>query len=251
MVKTFLAAEWRHLLMLNYPVERKLLAPLVPAGVELDEFAGVCYVSVVGFLFLRTRVFGVVFPFHVNFEEVNLRFYVRQRAPEGWRRGVVFVKELVPRRAIAFVARALYGEPYAAVPMSHRIVAANSLTTIRYEWKRTGRIESVSAAIAGEPALVAPDSLEEFITEHYWGYNAHRGRSTQYQVEHPKWRVWTALDPQFEADVATLYGPAFVEPFAGPSASAFVAEGSEVIVRRGAVIPTEAERNGGIPRRSR
>lgn len=236
MGKIFLTAEWRHLVMLNYAVERKLLAPLVPQGVELDEFEGVCYVSVVGLLFLKTRIFRVAFPFHRNFEEVNLRFYVRHRAPDGWRRGVVFVKELVPRRAIAFLARTLYGEPYFAVPMVHKTATAAGLTTLRYEWRRGGRDEFLAATMEGEPASVREGSIEEFITEHYWGYNTHRDRSTQYQVEHPKWRIWAARGPQFEADVRTLYGAGFVEPLNEPPLSAFVAEGSAVIIRRGTLL---------------
>ena len=229
----FLTAEWRDLVMLNYPIERRLLAPLVPPGVELDEHAGVTYVSVVGFLFRETRVFGFGFPFHRHFEEVNLRFYVRHRGPEGWRRGVVFVREIVPRRAIATLARLFYGEPYVAFPMSHQVTHPGEGMTCRYAWKRDGREEFVAASAEGAPGLVAPGSLEEFITEHYWGYNVHRGRTTQYQVEHPSWRVWRASEARFEASVAGLYGADFVEPLAAEPASAFIAEGSAVTVRRG------------------
>ncbi len=229
----FLTAEWRDLVMLNYPIARALLAPLVPPGLELDEHAGVTYVSLVGFLFRETRVFGLGFPFHRHFEEVNLRFYVRHRGPEGWRRGVVFVREIVPRRAIANLARLFYGEPYVALPMSHRVTHAGEAVSCRYAWQRGGREELVAAGAAGPPGLVAPGSLEEFITEHYWGYNAHRGRTTQYQVEHPAWRVWQANEARFEADVAGLYGEAFVEPLTAEPASAFIAEGSAVTVRRG------------------
>ncbi|MEO8439755.1 MAG: DUF2071 domain-containing protein [Spartobacteria bacterium] len=238
MSAVFLSAEWRHLVMLNYPVERTLLQPFLPPGVELDDFAGTTYVSVVGFLFLRTRVFGIGFPFHRNFQEVNLRFYVRHRAAEGRRRGVVFVREIVPRRAIAFLARSFYGEPYSAFPMSHAVEREGDALSCRYAWRRKGREEFVSAEGRGAPDLVAPNSLEEFITEHYWGYNAHRGRCTQYQVEHPPWRVWRATAAAFQADVASLYGPDFVAPLSAPPASAFIAEGSPVVVRRGS--PLEA-----------
>src|SRR5260370_5549294 len=114
--------------MLNYLGEPRVLAPLVPAGTELDQWNGATFLSVVGFMFLDTRLFGIPIPFHRNFEEVNLRFYVRRKSPEGWRRGVVFVKELVPRMAVAWAARALYNEKYKAVPMSHRVerCASNS-----------------------------------------------------------------------------------------------------------------------------
>lgn len=230
---TFLTAEWRNLVMLNYAVERTLLEPLVPPGLELDEFDSTNYVSVVGFLFLRTRIFGIAFPLHRDFEEVNLRFYVRHRAAEGWRRGVVFVREIVPRRAIAILARRFYGEPYVAFPMSHAIEREGDRLRCRYAWRRNGRDEFVSAAAGSPPAIVAPGSLEKFITEHYWGYTARRGQCAQYQVEHPPWRVGRATDALFEADIAGLYGPGFAAPLSAPPSSAFIAEGSPVIVRRG------------------
>ena len=235
--RIFLTAEWRHLVMLNYPIERAVLAPLVPRGLELDAFAKITYVSVVGFLFLQTRVGGIPFPFHRNFEEVNLRFYVRHRAPEGWRRGVVFVREIVPRRAIAALARLLYGEPYSAFPMTHSIEQSADQLRCRYEWRRKGRREFIAAAASGAPRPIEPGSLEEFITEHYWGYTARGGRCTQYQVEHPSWRVWRATNAQFEADVSSLYGDNFVATLGAPPASAFIAEGSPVSVRNGSSLP--------------
>src|SRR4026208_556537 len=93
----FLTAEWRRLAMLSFEIDPRVLSPLVPAGTELDEWQGRTFASLVGFLFLDTRVFGLAVPFHRNFEEVNLRFYVRRMASDGLRRGVVFVKEIVPR----------------------------------------------------------------------------------------------------------------------------------------------------------
>ena len=121
-VKPFLTANWRYLAMMNFVVDPAILAPFVPAGTELDFYEGETFISVVGFLFLDTRVLGISVPLHRDFEEVNLRFYVKRKSIEGWKRGVVFVRELVPRRAIAAVARVFYGERYAAVPMRHSIV---------------------------------------------------------------------------------------------------------------------------------
>ena len=220
--------------MLSWEVDASLLAALVPRGCELDAWEGRTFVSVVAFLFLRTRVLGLAIPFHHDFEEVNLRFYVRRRVEGAWRRGVVFVKELVPRRAIALVARALYGENYVAVPMRHSIVAADGSTTLAYEWWRGARWEGVSAIVSGAPSLPPDDAEETFITEHYWGYSRQAsGATLEYQVEHPRWRVWRATRSALSCDVASLYGPPFTSALSSPPRTAFVADGSPVLVRRG------------------
>jgi uncharacterized protein YqjF (DUF2071 family) len=232
MTRTFLTAEWRHLAMLNYAMDPSVLKRFVPSGMELDSYGGDYFVSVVGFRFLNTKVLGVAFPFHRNFDEVNLRFYVRRHAPEGWRRGVVFIRELVSRRAIAYVARACYGEPYSALPMRHSIEHTPERMSVEYSWQRQGRWELLSATAEGQSKPIENGSLEEFITEHYWGYTARNAVCSEYQVEHPRWQVWRATEAKLEADVSTLYGASFAESLSSRPASAFIAAGSWVIVRR-------------------
>ena len=235
--RVFLTAEWRSLAMVNYVVDPAILAPFVPAGTELDEFHGKVFVSMVGFLFLKTRVCGVPFPWHQNFEEVNLRFYVRRRVPgeSGWRRGAVFIREIVPKIVIATVARVLYNEPYLACPMRHRVTASADATEAVFDWRHAGRWHSLAvSAEGGEPLAIAPGSEEEFITEHYWGYNKQRdGGTMEYAVEHPRWRFWRGRDYRFDCDVASLYGQAFVPFLTARASSAFVAEGAPVQVRQG------------------
>jgi len=240
-MREFLKAEWRYLVMLNYAVSPDLLLPHVPNGVELDTWNGRNYVSMVGFLFLRTKVLGFVFPFHVNFEEVNLRFYVRKRTADGWRRGVVFIKEIVPRQIIATVARAFYNEPYAAMPMRHSIDKENGRLrhggAVEYGWRHQGCWNSLRAITAGDAYLPAEGSEEEFITEHYWGYTAQRnGNCTEYCVEHPRWNVWRVEKAALQCAVASLYGEKFVAPLGSKPQSAFVAEGSPIAVSKAAAI---------------
>lgn len=230
MSRVFLTAEWRHLAMLNYAIDPAVLRPFVPAGTELDAFQGTTYVSVVGFQFLRTRVLRIAFPFHQNFEEVNLRFYVRQRCGDEWRRGVVFVRELVPRRAIAFVARAFYGEPYLAMPMRHRVEHGPAGFTAHYEWRHRHEWEGLETSGRGEAQEIEPGSLAEFITEHYWGYTTRAKGSSQYEVQHPRWRAWIGAEARLQADIGRLYGPQFVEALSAPPASSFLADGSPVAV---------------------
>jgi uncharacterized protein YqjF (DUF2071 family) len=233
--KEFLTAEWKHLAMLNYEIDQSVLAPFVPAGSELDLWNGKNLISVVGFLFAKTRVFGIPIPFHRNFEEVNLRIYVRRRAEDGWRRGVVFVKEIVPRAAIALTARKLYNEPYITLPMAHRIEAeCGTVKSAEYSWRFSGRQNSLKLTTRGDAQPLTEGSEAEFITEHYWGYNAQRDGSTlEYRVEHPRWRVYDVADAKLDCDVAGLYGEQFRESLSRKPSSAFLAEGSAVTVYKG------------------
>ncbi|MBI3415245.1 MAG: DUF2071 domain-containing protein [Verrucomicrobia bacterium] len=235
MPKIFLTAHWKHLAMLNYEIEPSALAPFVPAGTELEPWNGKMLVSVVGFLFLDTRVFGVPIPFHRDFEEVNLRFYVRRKAEDGWRRGVVFIKEIVPHASIAFVARKIYHEPYVALPMAHRIEGTPGLLkSVEYSWRSGGRPNTLRLAARGEAQLLRERSEAEFITEHYWGYNAQRDGSTlEYRVEHPRWHVYETGEAYFDCDVANFYGVRFRDSLSCKPASAFLAEGSLITVYRG------------------
>ena len=221
--------------MLNYEIEPAALAPFVPAGTELDSWEEKTFVSVVGFLFLRTRVFGIPIPFHRNFEEVNLRFYVRRKSEEGWRRGVVFIKEIVPRPAIALAARKLYNEPYVALPMAHRVeVLAGLLKSAEYSWHYAGRQNSLKMTVSGQAQPLREGSEAEFFTEHHWGYNAQRDGSTlEYGVDHPRWRIYDVSDAELNCDVAGLYGEQFCESLGRTPSSAFLAAGSAVTVCRG------------------
>jgi uncharacterized protein YqjF (DUF2071 family) len=237
----FLTADWRWLAMLNYEIDPARLAAFVPAGAELDFWNGKTFISLVGFMFQNTRLWDIPIPCHRNFEEVNLRFYVRREAGNEWRRAVVFIKELVPRLAIAWTARIFYNEPYIALPMSHRIETAGAeIKFVKYSWKFSGLEHSLQLTTRGGAQLLRTGSEPEFITEHYWGYTAQRDGSTlEYQVEHPRWRIWEAQEAKLDGDVANFYGKQFTEILVRPPTSAFLAEGSAVTVRKGVRINHE------------
>ena len=234
--RPFLTARWEHLVLLNYPCPAALLAPLVPAGTSLDPWHGQTLVSLVGFRFENTRLAGVPIPGHRAFDEVNLRFYVRRVAEDGaLRRAVVFIRELVPRHAIAAIARWLYNEPYLAVRMGHAIdLDAQAGGAVAYRWQHQGRRFAIGASVTGPAQPLVAGSEAEFITEHYWGYTRQRdGGTLEYEVAHPRWAVWTADTARFEGAADRLYGPDFAQVLAGPPQSAFVAVGSPVSVFHG------------------
>jgi uncharacterized protein YqjF (DUF2071 family) len=227
-----MTAEWNWLAMANYAVDPSLLNPLVPRGTELDSFDGLTYVSLIGFLFNRSRIFGVPIPLHQSFEEVNLRFYVRR----GEKRGVVFIRELVPRFWVAAIARLGYNENYRSVPMSHRIHAdqVNEGIEAEYAWGAGPHRCSLRVAAEGPSFLPVEGSLSQFITEHFWGYAAQQDSgSKEYEVQHPQWPVHNAREVQVEGDHSHFYGDAFGAVPKGPPDSAFLAVGSGVKVYKG------------------
>lgn len=231
----FLAAEWRHLAMLNYEVDPGLILPFVPAGTELDRWNERVFVSLVGFRFLKTRLFGCVpIPLHSNFDEVNLRFYVRRQVGGEVRRGVVFVREVVPRWAIAFVARTFYNENYVALPMAHEIRTVADRLRVEYRWRSGKSWSGISLETDGDSELPGEGSVEQFITEHYWGYAAQTdGGCVEYRVTHPSWKVWQVQRSAFEGDAERTYGKDFAAVLANQPHSAFLAEGSAVNVMQG------------------
>jgi uncharacterized protein len=233
--RIFLTAEWQNLLMLNYAVAPQLLEPHVPAGAELDSYQGKTYLSLIGFQFNRTRVLGFAIPFHQNFEEVNVRFYVRR----GSRKGVVFIRELVPKRAIAAVARWVFNENYSRVPMSHKIELRSDGEVTRAEYTWRVRQEPCAMWIETESPgfLPAEGSESQFITEHYWGYAAQKdGGSLEYEVQHPRWLVWKSKQAGYSGDATAIYGPELANILLREPDSAFLANGSAVTVHKGARI---------------
>ena len=231
----FLRAEWRNLAIMSWPIDAALLAPRVPAGTELDLWNGQALVSVVGFRFLRATLLGVGVPGHRDFEEVNLRFYVRRRGPEGWRSGVVFLQEIVPLKAVAWTARAFYGERYVAWPMTHRLEPDpdGRVRRARYAWRRGEREERIEVAAPARPSPIREGTLESFVAERSWGYTALKDGTLEYRVEHPGWCVARAEEAVLDCDAAGLWGHEIGAALMGRPLGAFLADGSPVAVYPG------------------
>jgi uncharacterized protein len=234
MKSAFLKAEWRKLLMVNYAVDQKVLQRHLPHKTAFDHWNGQCYVSLVGFMFLNTHVKGLKIPFHVNFQEVNLRFYVRYKDQGFWKRGVVFIKEIVPRPAISLIANAIYKEHYETLPMSHQWQTNDHILTVAYRWKKQDEWNTIQINTVLESSDIEAGSEEEFITEHYWGYTRINDHATaEYGVEHPRWRVYEKINYSIDVNFAVNYGEEFSFLNHESPKSVFLAEGSEVTVRVG------------------
>jgi uncharacterized protein YqjF (DUF2071 family) len=238
MTTPFLSARWERLIMLNYVVDPAILQRWLPAHTELDIWNGNCYVSVVGFMFKDTRVKGFKIPWHINFEEINLRFYVRRTMPDGTvRRAVVFISEIVPKFAIVWVANTIYRERYSAFRMHHHWVETPGQLEVDYGWRQHGRWNTLGVRAEPIPIDLKPGSEAAFITEHYWGYSRHSATKTiEYQVDHPGWRMHHVISWHADIDFGGVYGPDFEHLKKASPISVFLAEGSAVTVMPGGVI---------------
>jgi uncharacterized protein YqjF (DUF2071 family) len=232
-----LRAQWRNVVMLNYEIAGGVLQPLVPAGTELDDFHGRLFISLIGFQFLKASLLHIPIPLHQHFVEVNLRFYVKRKAPDGWHHGVVFIREMVPRRAVSLGAALLYNEPYRTVPLREHVhmdgAASGAPGHVRYEWHLHQQWQHLEATTEGTPTPLEPGSEADFIATRHWGFGTfHGGRGIEYHVTHPRWNIWKVHRHSLRCDVAELYGQRFVAPLSQPPASVFMADGSEVSVSR-------------------
>ncbi len=232
--RIFLSARWEYLAMFNYEVDKEILLPHLPPFTELDLYNGKAIVSVVGFLFNNTRVMGIKWPGFVNFEEINLRYYIKYFDGKNWKRGVGFISEIVPSTIVAGIANLFYNEHYSTAILNHSIQNENDELKISYKWKKKNQ-DWNQMMIQAHSALtdIVHGSEEEYIFEHYYGYNKLNEKTTiEYSLSHPRWQVYQVTKSKLDCDVEKLYGKSFV-PFIQDvqPMSVFLAKGSDVYVK--------------------
>ncbi|MGM5631497.1 DUF2071 domain-containing protein [Apibacter raozihei] len=229
---SFLTAEWRKLIMANYIIPKELVTPYLPKGTEIDTWNNNCYVSLVGFMFLNTKVLGIKIPYHINFEEVNLRFYVKRKEDNSIKRGVVFIKEIVPKAAITLVANNLYKENYETQKMNHQWDISDKLN-ISYQWKAKKEWQSMEVTALNTPQIMEKNSEAEFIAEHYWGYaEINKNKTMEYEVTHPRWKTYPIENYSIQVDFTKVYGNEFALLNSIQPASVFLIEGSEITIEK-------------------
>lgn len=231
MTNTFLSASWENLIMANYSVSPELLKPYLPHGVELDFHNNKTYVSLVGFIFRNTNLFHIPIPFLGTFEEINFRFYVKRFDGDSIKRGVVFINETVPYKLVAWLANKLYKEHYIAIPTKNKIEIDNKHKSIIYEWKINNTWNNISVNTEKGKKPILPESIEEFIFEHYYGYTKLDNLlSQEYKVNHPRWMVNDVINYSIDCDFKSMYGENFTFLANQQPDSVIVAEGSAVTV---------------------
>ncbi len=228
---SFLTAQWKNLALINYEIDASILEKYLPKGTEIDFYNGKCYVSLVGFLFQETKLLGFKIPFHVNFEEVNLRFYVKRFENNEWKRGVVFIKEIVPKYALTLVANTIYKEHYQTLPMNHNIILSEGKMDIGYQWKLDNKWNSIDVTVKSKLLPIEENTEAEFICEHYFGYTKFNNNTTfEYEVKHPRWKQYEVIRTKINVDFENVYGKEFAHLKEMKPNSIILAEGSEISV---------------------
>ena len=231
MTETFLSARWENLIMANYAIDPEVLKPYLPKGTELDFYNNKTYVSLVGFMFKQTSLFKIPIPFLGTFEEINLRFYVKRIEGDIIKRGVVFINETVPYTIVAWLANKLYKEHYIAIPTKNHTINYAANKSIKYDWKINKKWNHLAVNITNEQEQMLPESIEEFIFEHYYGYTKINSQLTQeYKVNHPRWQVNKVIDYSIDCDFSSMYGNDFTFLDKQIPDSVIIAEGSPVTV---------------------
>lgn len=224
-------AQWRNLIMANYAVDPIVLQPYLPKDTELLFYNDKCYISLVGFMFLHTRLLGgVPIPFHESFEEINLRFYLKHNNQDsGWRKGTSFIKEIVPKPLIAKAANLLYKEHYCSMPCRHSWQDDGNIKEVSYEWKSGDKWNHMKVKAKNEPHELIVGSEEEFITEQPWGYTRMSPTVTsEYEVKHPRWRTYPLMNYDIHINADKLFANPLAEALKKQPDSVFLVEGSEV-----------------------
>lgn len=216
--------------MSNYEVDPAILKPYMPKGLELDFYEGKTYVSLVGFMFKKTSLFGVPIPFFGSFEEINLRFYVQRIEGKKIKKGVVFINETVPFKIVALLANKLYKEHYISIPTKNSIYVKEH-KHIDFKWKMNDKWNSLTVKSDINQYKIEPFSIEEFIFERYFGFTKlSPSRSQEYRIQHPKWNTNKILNYTVDCDFNTMYGESFSHLTNHEPNSIIMAEGSLVSV---------------------
>lgn len=226
----FLVAHWENLVVATFEAEQKLLLPYLPRGTELNEWNGKYCMSLVGFRFSKARFCGIPSPFYRSFPELNLRFYVREKIKSGWRKGVVFIKEIVPSRLVGWVAKWLYHENFAALPIQQSIFEDSDGRHLEYHWKIKNQPNYFKCCYSATAELPESGSLAAFIHSHNTAYTKDNNRTYTFTIDHPEWKIYPGLSYALQLDAGSIYGQDFSEAFKQQPLALFLLDGSKTNV---------------------
>ena len=236
-LRPFLTAHERYIAMLSYRADPALVKPYIPTEVELDLYGGEMFLSLVAFLSLETRLPLFSNLKQTNFERIDLRFNVRRKSADTWRRGISFVRRILPKAVASGMARAFPTEIASGSPLKSDIVDCDNTINVNYSWKCATKWRSLQMCAAGTPRAIPAGTFEDYLLERNWYFGEFRRGCSEYRVERPRWRVWEVSCANLDHDINKLFPEEFAQLLSRPPALQLLAEGSHVQLWRKADDP--------------
>jgi len=170
--------EWNNALFLHWKVDRKLLRTYVPGVLDLDEFDGAVWVSVVIFDMerIRPRILPAFAPVS-NFHEINIRTYVRHKGKSG----VYFLSIEAGNRLSSWLAKSLSQLPYRYSSMERapgHVVSANA----EFE-------DVLEAQYSIGQSITNKTALDTWLTERYALFQDSGSQLNAFEIHHIEWPI--------------------------------------------------------------
>jgi uncharacterized protein len=181
-----------------------VLRPLIPAPLEIEEFDGRAYVTVLPFAMRRLRLPGLpAVPMLSSFPQLNVRTYVTL---DG-RPGVFLLRVAVGSGLVVTIARRLFGLPYERARVTHRDEGDGCVFACRSRSGNTPLSFAVRYRPQGPVFQPTPGSLVHRLSERFRYYAAGRdGRVGGGEIEHPPWSLQSARTDLIEGAWPAVFG---------------------------------------------
>lgn len=168
--------EWNKVIFLHWTIPFDLLRAAVPKQLEIDNYEGKCFISLVPFSMerIRPRLLPPFAPIS-NFHEINLRTYVIQNGKPG----VYFLSIEASKRLSAFISKSLSGLPYEYTQM-HRSNSSYIAIT-------KPPIPSLEIEFEVQNPIINKTPLETWLTERYCLYTYFKRKLHRYDIHHAPW----------------------------------------------------------------
>ena len=238
--KTLYAAEWREIVVINFEIDPKLLRNFIPPKTELDFFNETSFVTLMARACKNVKPYGWPIVFAKSIDQILLRFYVKRKVGDTWRRGVCLIRDYLPKRKASFFLNWMFKHSFTQVPIKRTSSNFESglptqLPTVEYQWTTGDYVNHIKVNARSQMRQQEQETKESFVLDHHYGYTVKEGKTYEYYVEYSPWAMWDAQSGSFDCDTENVFGRPFVRALKQRPASVFLARGSDVIIYR----PTE------------
>jgi uncharacterized protein len=233
-----LRQAWRTVTFVHWRYAASAVQPLLPPGLDVEEYDGSAWVTLTPLLMRDVRLPGTrAVPGLRAFPETNLRTYVRG---PGGRPGVWFFSLDAASAWITIGARLALGAPYYRAELD--IGAGEG---IWYTGRRAAGARAAYRLHVRPGRYIEPARLDLWLTHRWRAYTRHAGLLLQIPVRHEPWPLRAATVATLEESLTVAAGL----PAPAAAARAHYSDGVTGVVF-GPARPVRAARRGAAHRSS-